>query len=224
MSQEGPSDPLGEMIALVVHDLRNPVATISANLSFVRDVAGVEDPDALEALDDVEIALADLTRGLEQLSWVGRWMGGTPAADAAPGDVRQSVEQGVRRSGSDVAIELPDAPIEMRCAGQALTRLVELLVRNATSHAKPDSVRVSVSAEGSGATIEVRDGGSAVGHDLRPHIFTAEGQQLAKGRIDGRYSRVVGLLAARALADAIGAELAAGGEDGAAVFTVRLPG
>jgi signal transduction histidine kinase len=41
---------IGEMIALVVHDLRNPVATISANLSFIRDVAGVEDPDAIEEI------------------------------------------------------------------------------------------------------------------------------------------------------------------------------
>src|SRR5690242_3411124 len=53
---------LGDVFALVVHDLRNPTATISANLAFVREVLGstpdeMSSVDVQEALDDAAIAL-----------------------------------------------------------------------------------------------------------------------------------------------------------------------
>lgn len=214
---------IGEMLALVVHDLRNPVATISANLSFIRDVAGVEDPDAIEALDDVDIALADLTRGLEQLGWVGRWIGGHRTSEAASADARPNVEQGVRRAGVDAKLQLPDEPVVVSAAGNALGRLTELLVRNAAMHASPTSIEVELRATDDGARLEVRDSGAAVAEDLRAEIFTLAGQHAAKGRADGRYSRVVGLLAARALADALGATIRAEGDVGSSCFVVDLP-
>lgn len=217
-----PNAPIGEMLALVVHDLRNPVATISANLSFIKDVAGLEDQDAIEALEDVDIALSDLTRGLEQLAWVGRWIGGQASTDSGAADARVSVEQGVRRAGGDVELELPDAPLQVTAAGTALSRLTELLVRNALAHG--NAVKVTLSKRGGGGVLEVCDDGAAVGEDLRASLFTLEGQQSAKGRADGRYSRVVGLLAARALADGMGASVRAEGETGAAKFVVTLPG
>lgn len=217
-----PNPKVGEMLALVVHDLRNPVATISANLSFIKDVAGLEDQDAIEALEDVDIALADLTRGLEQLAWVGRWLGGQKSAESGNADARTSVEQGVRRAGADVGVTLPDEPLTVSCAGTALARLTELLVRNAVAHG--GTVNVTLRTEGTDGVLEVADDGAAVGEDLRDDLFSLDGQQKAKGRADGRYSRVVGLLAVRALADGMGATLRAEGETGAAKFVVTLPG
>ncbi len=210
---------LGDLLALVVHDLRNPVATISANLSFVREVSALGDTDVVEALDDVEIALADLTLGLEQLGWVGRWVSQKVALDGSPADARESVEAALRRiQNGDVTAELPDGPVPVALGGAPLTRLVELLVRNSLRHAKsPVVVRLTTDA-----VIEVQDQGRAIGEDLRAQVFTLTGQQEIKGRADGRYSRVVGLLAASVLAEGIGAQLEAGGADGAAVFRVRL--
>lgn len=209
---------IGDLLALVVHDLRNPVATISANVSFVREVGGMEDTDVSEALDDVEIALADLTRGLEQLGWVGRWISGKPAIEGSTGDARISVEQAVRKVGGDVRVELPEVAVPVGGAGAPLARLVELLVRNAQQHAR-SAVVVRLTED---ATIEVQDEGRAVGDDLREQVFTLAGQQEIKSRADGRYSRVVGLLAASAIAEGMGARLEADGEDGAAVFRIRL--
>ncbi|HEY8431379.1 MAG TPA: ATP-binding protein [Sandaracinaceae bacterium] len=212
---------IAELLALLVHDLRNPVATIGANLSFVRE-SSPEDADVREALDDVETALADLARGLDQLGWIGRWLGGAPALDAAPGDVRPVVRAAIHRVGKRVAVSLPDAPLEARAAGNALGRLVELLVRNSLAFADEDSIEVAARAEGEHVVIEVKDGGRAIAEDLAPAAFTMEGQSALKGRADGRYSRAAGLLAARALADTLSAELTAGGTDGAATFRVLL--
>jgi signal transduction histidine kinase len=222
-----PNAAMGRLLALVVHDLRNPVATLSANVSFVREVGASTDPDVLEALDDVELALAELMRGLDQLAWVGRWLAAQPAMEGGEGDVRPPVRSGVQRatapsSDSRVDLLLPSEPLNVRVGGGALSRLVELLVRNALAHAKKEKVRVEARDGGDHAILEVMDDGVAIGVDLREAAFTMEGQQILKGRVDGRYSRAVGLLASRALADALGATLEADGTDGATVFRVRL--
>jgi signal transduction histidine kinase len=213
---------IGDVLALVVHDLRNPVAMLSANLSFVQEVLDVQDPDAAEALEDVEVAVGELTRGLEQLGWVGRWLGGGAALEGAPGDARAAVQAGIARVGARVPADLHDGPLSVAAAGGALERLVELLLRNALKHAPEPTVRVALKDAGEEVHLEIRDGGPAIGRDLRERVFTLRGQRDLKGRADGRYSRVVGLLAARALADALGARLEADEADGEAVFRVRL--
>lgn len=228
MNEDESGESLGRLLALVVHDLRNPVATLSANVSFVREVGACTDPDVTEALDDVELALGELMRGLEQLAWVGRWIASQPAMEGGEGDLRPPVRSGVQKATAPlvdplVEIVLPTEPLNVRIGGGPLSRLVELLVRNSLAHAKSAVVRVEAREEGDYAILEVMDDGVAVGVDLRAGAFTMEGQQALKGRADGRYSRAVGLLAGRALADAIGAEIEAGGTDGAAIFRVRLP-
>lgn len=223
MSDEDAPDGLPDLLALWVHDLRNPVASMSANLSFVRETIEVDDPDAREALEDVDAALSELMRGLDQLAWISRWLEGAGALEAVPGDARAAVQAALRRIDRPITCELPPEPLSVRAGGNALMRLVELLVRNALSFADPASIVVVASAAPPGVIVEVRDGGRALGEDLRERAFTFAGQQDIKGRADGRYSRVTGLVAARALAEALGAELTAGGVDGAAFFRVRLP-
>lgn len=212
----------GDLLGLVVHDLRNPVATISANLSFVRDVMSFDDPDVVEALDDVEIALSDLTRGLEQLGWVGRWMRGKAALEPSPGDARSAVSAALHRVGNAPPVDAPPGPLVVAEGGTPLVRLIEILVRNAIGNAPEDSIQIALIDGADEVILEIRDGGRAIGAQLRSEAFTIAGQQSIKARADGRYSRVVGLLAARTLAEAIGADLAASGEDGAAAFRLRM--
>lgn len=212
---------IGELLALVVHDLRNPVATISANLSFVREVGAVADNDVAEALADVDLATADLMRGLDHLSWIGRWLAGERALEGPPGDARAAIENALKKL--DVVAEISGAPLTVRAGGAALTRLVDILVRNSLANAAPATVRVRARSEEGSVIIEIEDGGRAIAPELRAIAFTLAGQHVIKSRVDGRYSRSVGLLAARALADAIGAEIEADGTDGAAIFRIRAP-
>lgn len=221
MSDHDPTD-VGDLLSLVVHDLRNPVATISANVAYIRDVARMDDSSAYEALDDVEQALGDLARGLEQLSWIGRWMGGRASQRVPDEDVREAVRRGVELAGGAARVELPPSPVGLPAGGDALTKLVELLVRNARSHGAPSSAEVELVTDREGVRLRVLDDGQAVAEELRERIFSPRGQQEAKGRSDGRYSRAVGLLAARAIADSLGATLTAEGVDGAAAFVVRF--
>lgn len=223
MSDRATHEEIAELLALIIHDLRNPVATVGANLSFIRDSVSEADVDAHEALEDAESAIGDLARGLEQLSWIARWLGGEPALEGDPGDARATVRAGVHRVGKPVSVTVPDEPVEVAAGGSALSRLVELLVRNAVTFADPPTVEVVLAQRDGHAVVEVRDAGRAISAELSASAFTLPGQNVIKTRADGRYSRGAGLLAARVLADAIGAELSAGGPDGAAFFRVRLP-
>jgi signal transduction histidine kinase len=194
------------------------LATISANLSFVREgVAGL-DSELGEALHDVDEALSQLTHDLEQLEWIGRWLGGQAASLGRSGDARTSVEAAARPMGDAIELDLPDGPVLVARTGPPLTCLVELLLRNAIQHGRT-GVQVRLSTDG---VIEVQDHGRCVAEELRDRVFTMAGQQQIKGRSDGRYMRGAGLLAAHALAESLGAQLEADGEDGAAIFRVRL--
>jgi len=212
----GSDRELAEVLALVVHDLRNPIATISANLSFIRQCADLEDEEAHDALDDVQDALSALTHGLEQIGWIGGWFGGSTAIGVSPGDARDAVCDAVEAVGGDVELDLPDDPVRVEAAGPPLGKLVEVFLRSAQQHGH---ARVRLTPD---AAIEILDDGPAVGADLREQVFSMRGQREVKSRRDGRYVRVVGLLAARALAETLGATVEADGEDGAAVFRIRL--
>lgn len=216
---------LSSLIGLVVHDLRNPAATLGANLSFVREVA--DDPDVPpeevnEALGDAQQALGDLMRGLDQLSWIGRWISDNPAAPATSEDVRTVLEAARKRIRSPlVDVELPEPGKRVK-GGEALERLIEVLVSNAQQHAPGKQVHVKAQYADNEVWVEVHDEGRALADDLRDAAFTLDGQMQLKGRADGRYGRVVGLFAAATLAQALGAQLEATGQDGAAVFRIGL--
>lgn len=212
----------GHLLGLVVHDLRNPMSTIGANVAYLAEVGVAVSGDAEEALADTETAVGDLTRGLDQVAWIGRWLSGDPAVKSADADAVTAVRTAAEREKSlGIELDLPSEPLRVR-GGGALPKLVEVLLSNCAQHARRSPVHLSVRREGDAVWVELRDGGAAIAPELRERAFTLAGQQDLKGRMDGRYGRVAGLFAARVLADAMGARLEADGVDGAAIFRIRL--
>jgi K+-sensing histidine kinase KdpD len=218
------ADELGKLLGLIVHDLRNPAATIGANVAFIREVTSEagDDDDLGEAMTDVEQALGDLMRGLEQVAWIGRWLSRAPASQVADGDVGRALSS-LASPGEGVTLEitLPDAPLEAR-GGATVAKLVEVLAANTTQHARGGTLAISARREGDEIIVDLVDGGVAIGEDIRERCFSLAGQHELKSRKDGRYGRVAALFAAAILADTLGARLEAGGRDGEALFRIRL--
>jgi two-component system sensor histidine kinase BaeS len=213
---------VGKAFGLIIHDLRNPAATIGANVAYVREVLPPGDDDLGEALADVELALGDLMRGMEQVAWIGRWLSDQPAVLITDGDVRAALRDLPQPSeGTTLRIELPNEPLMAR-GGGAVRKLVEVMLANSVQHARGGNVVVAAARDGEEIVVTVTDTGAAVASELRDTCFTLEGQQAIKGRQDGRYGRVLGLFASKIFADTIDAKLEADGEDGAAVFRIRL--
>ena len=216
---------LESLFGLIVHDLRNPAATLGANIGFVREV--MDDPsvppqELNEALSDAQQALTDLMRGLDQLAWIGRWANDKVAPSPATCDLR-SVFESTKRRIKYGAVEFVTPSEEMRVrGGEAIERLIDLLVANSHQHAPQKTVRVQAVREGDRAVIEIEDEGRPIGSEVRKLAFSLEGQVSLKGRAEARYGRVAGLFVATILAQAAGARIEPIERGGKNVFRVLL--
>lgn len=219
-----PKNEVGALLALMVHDLRNPAATIGANLAFLREVVGENagDPEVSSAFDDVNAAVSELKRGLDHLAWIGRWLAGEAPVSLADGEVNTAMRAAARAVGEGgITLEPLPEPVRARGAGTA-SRLLEILLLNARAFGGGRSIVLRATANHDSVVVEVEDEGAPLAPELAPVAFSVAGQQLLKGRPDGRYSRAAGLLAVGVLTQAIGATLEADGRGGRAVFRLRL--
>jgi K+-sensing histidine kinase KdpD len=218
------ANEMGHVLGLLVHDLRNPAATISANVDFLQEV-GLADDDSDDALQDVRLGVGELRRGLDMLAWISRWLTGHVPLEAANGDVGVFLER-LERADTPVPVTVEIARDDQLYAhgAQVSVEVVDLLLHNTRANVPDGHATVRVYQRGNRVVIEVHDAGEAIAPELREAAFTLEGQQALKGRVDGRYSRFVGLFAAAVVLDGVGGTIEADGEKGAAIFRVFLPG
>jgi K+-sensing histidine kinase KdpD len=218
------ADEMGTVLGLLVHDLRNPAATITANADFLQEV-GLVDNDSVEALQDVKLAVGELRRGLDMLAWISRWFTGDVPLEAANGDAGVFLER-LERADTPVPVTVNMAEGDQLYArgAQVAVEVVELLLHNTQANVADPRATVRLYQQGGHVVIEVEDAGEAIAPELREMAFTLEGQQALKGRLDGRYSRFVGLFAAAVVLDGVGGTIEADGEQGAAIFRVFLRG
>ena len=218
------ADEMGTVLGLLVHDFRNPAATITANVDFLQEV-GLVDNDSVEALQDVKLAVGELRRGLDMLAWISRWFTGDVPLEAANGDAGVFLER-LERADTPVPVTVNMAEGDQLYAqgAQVAVEVVELLLHNTRANVADPRATVRLYQQGGHVVIEVEDAGEAIAPELREMAFTLEGQQALKGRLDGRYSRFVGLFAAAVVLDGVGGTIEADGEQGAAIFRVFLRG
>ncbi|MGB5812525.1 MAG: hypothetical protein WBG86_18465 [Polyangiales bacterium] len=216
------ADELGQALGLIVHDLRNPAATITANVDFLKEV-GLPDADSADALQDLKLAVGELRRGLDLVAWISRWLTGHIPLEATNGDVGVFIQR-LEREGTPVPIEVHiDTTGQLYAQGaQVAFEVADLLLHNTAAYVLDPSARIRVFEADSHVVIEVEDQGEAIAPELRDSAFTLEGQKNLKGRLDGRYSRFIGLFAAAVVLDGVGGTIEADGEKGAAVFRIRL--
>lgn len=216
------AEEMGHLLGLLCHDLRNPAATISANVDFVQEV-GLADTDSLEALQDVRLAMGELRRGLDLLAWISRWLTGQIPLESANGDAGVFIRR-LEREDTPVPVMLEiDETGQLYAQGaQVAVEVVQLLLHNTGANAPDTTATIRVFEENNRVVIEVQDSGEAIAPELRAGAFTLEGQKELKGRLDGRYGRFVGLFAAAIVLEGVGGSIEADGEKGAAVFRIRL--
>ena len=132
--------------------------------------------------------------------------------------VRELIADALSRSRSlaasySVRVEFtpsPAADVRLATSREMLGRALGNLIKNGIQHAQEGiPVRVSAHLEGPRVVLLVEDGGAPVAPDFHHKAFTAEGQVSAKGLVGARYSRGVGLFAARLAAEAAGAQVRA---------------
>ena len=212
------SDLIGGLLGLIVHDLRNPLSALHSNASFLQSARDVGSADAKEALEDVSASCEALGHIIDNVELLALALRGERRFEQNSFTVRELIADALARSRSlaasySVRVEFTpsaDADVKLATSREMLGRALGNLVKNGIQHAQDGvPVRVSARVEGPRLVVLVEDGGAPVAAEFHDKAFTADGQVSAKGLVGARYSRGVGLYAARLAAEAAGAEVRA---------------
>jgi signal transduction histidine kinase/ActR/RegA family two-component response regulator len=229
VSAQAESRAKDEFLAMLGHELRNPLAAIAAAAQVLQRVPR-DSPEARRALEIIARQSGHQGRLLDDLLDVARVMIGKIKLDRVPLDLAQctrgalgSLEAAGRTVEHSLEADLRSVWVNGDAA--RLEQVVANLVGNAVKFTPPGNlIRVRVGPEGEHAVIQVEDGGTGIAPDLMPRIFDlfAQGEQ-DRARAAGGLG--VGLTLVRRLAELHDGSVAAhsDGVGCGARFTVRLP-
>ena len=215
---------------LFVHDLKNPISALSANLSFLETALAGETEEVRDAVSDSVLAAAMLLLFAENLNNIAM----LESEEASPSDevsLRGFIEtcahtngKFAKSAGVRLDVDLPPADIDLICQRRYLELAIENLVLSAIRHSpQGGEVTISSTVEGGEVTFSICDHGRAVSDDIVPHLFTRETQSEAKKHAGNRYGRGIGLYAVGLAAKALNAKLKVGTRNGMTEFALILP-
>ena len=216
-----------EFVAMLSHELRNPLWAAANALAVLRAARPAQGPELAVAERQIDhlthlvgnlLDAGRLTRGKIELRREAVELAGV-VADTIE-DARSRIERCAHRIATDVSGDLLIDADRHR-----LRQVVESLLDNAIDNT-PDRGHIAISAEPDGAhvRITVRDDGRGIPAALLPSVFElfVQGEQ-PLDRSDGRLG--IGLTLARALVELHGGTIEARSEgpDRGATFCVRWP-
>jgi signal transduction histidine kinase/CheY-like chemotaxis protein len=167
-----------EFLAMLSHELRNPLAPISNAVQLLR-LQGAEAPRQQQARAVIERQVGQLRRLVDDLLEVSRITTGRIQLRleciSVAGLVDRAVETTrplVERRRHTVAVEMPDEPIMLRADASRLEQvLVNLLTNSAKFSSEGASILVTAAQEGDEAVLRVRDTGDGIAPELLPRVF-----------------------------------------------------
>lgn len=217
--REESRENLGDLLGLITHDLRNPLAALSSNVGFLQMLASEMKAEAQETIDDLQISVEALGRIADCLELLGHELTGRAAEPVLPqlvGSVLRSVKKAAQRSAKSHEIVLTFATdgqeeLRFRAADQGFSRALSGLIHNALTVAPAKSeVTVRVRREGEAVIFRVEDGGPQLSPEMLESLSKAEAQNRLKSSRGARYSRGLGLFVVHHWASRSGAELRVG--------------
>jgi PAS domain S-box-containing protein len=166
-----------EFLALLGHELRNPLAAIAA-AAELRGARSLE-PERRAELDEIisrQVAhMKRLIDGLLDLTRIGR---GTIEIERASVDLGAVVREAVEAQeiqapeGLRIVVEHGDGPLRVEGDRERLFQVVTNLIGNSIKFTPPPGrIEILVSREGEAAVVRVRDEGVGIEPDLLEHLF-----------------------------------------------------
>jgi len=167
-----------EFLAMLSHELRNPLAPIRTALEVIRRLAPAE-PKLTWATDVTGRQVAHLTRLVEDLLDVARINQGKIALQTEPLDLRAVVAHAIETAKPfldsrrhQLRTTVPDAPVALRGDFARLSQVVANLLNNAGKYTdEGGSIELALTLRQGQAQISVRDNGVGIEAELLPNIF-----------------------------------------------------
>jgi signal transduction histidine kinase len=168
-----------EFLAMLSHELRNPLAPIRNALEVIRRVAPPE-PKLTWATDVTGRQVAHLSKLVDELLDVARISQGKIALQLEPVDLLAVVAHAVETArpyidqrGHRLAQSLPATPVWLRGDFGRLSQVLANLLNNAAKYT-PDGGQLTLSLHVAGdghAELSVRDNGVGIEPELLPNVF-----------------------------------------------------
>jgi PAS domain S-box-containing protein len=220
-----------EFLAMLSHELRNPLAPIKNALAVMR-LSGVSEPSLDWARTVVERQVSHLTRLVDDLLDVSRIAVGKITLQRKPLEIAQVVAGAVEASrplidsrGHKLTIQVPPEPLLIEGDLTRLSQTLTNLLNNAAKYTPPGGdIRLTVGKEEGMAVIRIRDTGVGITPELLPEIFELFTQgERALDRSEGGLG--IGLTLAQRLVKLHGGSIEAlsEGPGQGSEFVVRLP-
>jgi signal transduction histidine kinase len=220
-----------EFLAMLAHELRNPLAPILNAVQLMR-MKALSDPQLVWSRDVIDRQLGHLTRLVDDLLDVSRITRGKIKLAREPVEITALVARAVEtvqplivERGHQFTIDLPDEPIHVYGDPLRLTQALGNVLANAAKYTE-GAGRISLVARRSGDTVElrVRDTGIGIPSTLLPMIFDMF-TQLRHDTGRSQSGLGIGLALVRKLLEMHGGTVTASSEgDGlGSEFLIKLP-
>jgi signal transduction histidine kinase/CheY-like chemotaxis protein len=166
-----------DLLAMLAHELRNPLGTISNALQVLR-LKG-SDETWKRAIDAAERQVHHQALLVDDLLEASRVTRGEIELNCEQLDLNQVVHETVEgyretlaSAGLTLDVELPDEPLPVRGDRLRLSQALSNLIHNAAKFTAPGGrISVELGCEGQRAEIRVRDTGVGISPEVLPHIF-----------------------------------------------------
>ena len=206
---------LGEMAAILAHEIRNPLASLKGHAQLLAEKLPVESREGQKAERVVKeaIRLESLTGNLLDFAGAG-------PLNPLETNVRELIQEAVEAAGpKGFQLFFDDVPDVFRLDPVRILQALGNVLRNAVE-ATPDGrpVEVGVSGGKSRLAIEVRDFGPGIDRGMEEEVF----EPFVTTRATGTG---LGLAVARRIVQMHGGTIVGTNHpEGGAVFTISLPG
>ncbi|WP_431265331.1 hybrid sensor histidine kinase/response regulator [Roseateles chitinivorans] len=220
-----------EFLAMLAHELRNPLAPIRTGLHILR-LAGADCAPADQVLPMLQRQVDHMVRLVDDLLEVSRITGGKIDLRRERVDLATVLQSAIETSKPLIdaahhrlAIELPGDPLIVDADAVRLSQVIANLLNNAAKYTDNGGrIRVAAFRQGDDALVTVEDNGTGIPRDMLTRVFDLFTQaersyQRAQGGLG------IGLTLVRSLVTLHGGSVdaASDGPGHGSVFTVRLP-
>jgi PAS domain S-box-containing protein len=220
-----------EFLAMLAHELRNPLAPIRNALGLMGATA-LTDPTVRWSRDVIDRQVTHISRLVEDLLDIGRLSTGKIGIRVRPLDLREVIGHAAdaavaafQTRGQHLQISLPAEPLPVSGDSTRLFQVISNMLDNASKYS-PDGSTVTITATAGPAGIElrVRDTGMGIPPDLLPRVFDLF-VQAERGLARPQGGLGIGLTLVRQLVQLHGGSVEARSEGPGtgAEFVVRLP-
>ena len=220
-----------DFLAMLAHELRNPLAPISTAAQVLRLRQG-DSAYALRAGEIIERQVRHMTELVDDLLDVSRVTRGLVQMEREPVELRAVLDSAVEQvrplidaRHHGLAVDVPPGPVFVSGDRTRLVQALSNLLNNAAKYTQQHgSLRVALQVQDGQAAMSVADNGSGIPPGLLPHVFDLFTQgERTPDRAQGGLG--LGLTLVKSIAQLHGGGVTADseGQGQGSVFTITLP-